>query len=362
MPDASPAAAELHCSFCDAPESRVRHLVTSEKAAICERCAELSAHLVRQGRGRRLFPVAPPEWRPEGENDPLVARASERFAALVEEALQRSQAEIRRARARAQHVRPAAVIPARYGSTRLPAKPLAVLGGKPMVQHVHERCRESAAFSRVLVATDDERIASAVRGFGGEVVMTSARCRSGTDRVAEVAALLDDIPWFVNVQGDEPLIHPEALCSIAGAFEDPSVEMATLVRPLDPEERQNPAVVKVVLGRNMDALYFSRADIPFERDPGQGYPPRYAHIGLYAYTREALLQLSRLPPSPLEESEKLEQLRALECGFRIRCAVTLHRSFGIDTPDDLRRAEALLLGAAAQAHAQQAQAAASTQH
>jgi 3-deoxy-manno-octulosonate cytidylyltransferase (CMP-KDO synthetase) len=333
--------AELRCSFCDSPESAVRHLVTSGKAAICDRCAALANQAARLGRGHRLFPIAPPEWTAEAEGDPLVARASERFAALVEEALQRSQAEMVRARARAASARPVAVIPSRYASTRLPGKPLALLRGKPMVQHVYERCRESAAFSRVLVATDDERIASAVRGFGGEAVMTSTRCKSGTDRVAEVAAQLPDVPWFVNVQGDEPLIHPDALRSIAGAFDDPSVEMATLVRPLDPEERQSPAVVKVVLGRNMDALYFSRADIPFEREPG-GYPPRHAHLGLYAYTREALLQLSRHPPSPLEEAEKLEQLRALECGIRIRCAVTLHRSFGVDTPDDLRRAEALL--------------------
>jgi 3-deoxy-manno-octulosonate cytidylyltransferase (CMP-KDO synthetase) len=299
MPDAP--AAERRCSFCDAPESRNRHLVSSGKAAICDRCAE--------------------------------------------DALQRFRAEGRRPRA--DRARPVAVIPSRYASTRLPAKPLAMLAGKPMVQHVHDRCRESGAFSLVLVATDDERIASAVRAFGGEAVMTSARCRSGTDRVAEVAAQLPDALFFVNVQGDEPLIHPDALRSIAGAFEDPSVQMATLVRPLDPEERQNPAVVKVVLGRNMDALYFSRADIPFERDPGQGFPPRYAHLGLYAYARETLLQLSRLPPSPLEESEKLEQLRALECGFRIRCAVTLHRSVGVDTPEDLRRAEALLSSAPA---------------
>jgi len=211
------------------------------------------------------------------------------------------------------------------------------------VQHVHQRCLESAAFSRVLVATDDERIAAAVRDFGGEAVMTSARCASGTDRVAEVAAGLPEVPWFVNVQGDEPLVHPDALRAIALALAGPGVEMATLVRLLDPEERKDPSVVKVVLGRSMDALYFSRADIPFERDPGQGRPPpRYAHLGLYAYTRQTLLQLSRLPPSPLEESERLEQLRALEHGIRIRCAVTSHRSFGIDTPEDLRRAEALL--------------------
>ncbi|HVE82463.1 MAG TPA: 3-deoxy-manno-octulosonate cytidylyltransferase, partial [Myxococcales bacterium] len=162
------------------------------------------------------------------------------------------------------------------------------------------------------------------------------------DRVAEVARQLPDASRLVNVQGDEPLVHLDTLRSIASAFDDPSVQMATLVRPLDPQERQSPAVVKVVLARSMDALYFSRADIPFERDPGQGYPPRWAHLGLYAYARETLLQLARLPPSPLEESEKLEQLRALECGIRIRCAVTLHRSFGIDTPEDLRRAEAML--------------------
>jgi len=281
-----------------------------------------------------------------GPQVPPGGERCDRCAALVEEALQRSGALLARARARAVQARPVAVIPSRYGSTRLPAKPLALIAGKPMVQHVHDRCRESGAFSRVVVATDDERIASAVRGFGGEAMMTSPRCKSGTDRVAEVAAQLPDVPWFVNVQGDEPLIHPDALRSIAGAFEDPKVEMATLVRPLDPEERRSPQVVKVVLARSMDALYFSRAVIPFEREPGQGYPPRYGHLGLYAYTREALLQLSRLPPSPLEESEKLEQLRALECGLRIRCAVTLHRSFGVDTPDDLARAESLLASAA----------------
>lgn len=354
MPDTSSAssAAELRCSFCDTPESKVRYLVTAGKATICDQCAEMAAKAVKQGHGHRLFPVAPPVWTPEAaQTDPVVARASERFRALVEEALERSQAEIRRERARALEPRPVAVIPSRYGSTRLPAKPLAMLAGKPMVQHVYERCREAAAFSRVLVATDDDRIASAVRDFGGEAVMTSTRCASGTDRVAEVARQLPDVPWFVNVQGDEPLMHPNALRSIASAFDDPSVQMATLVRPLDPEERESPTVVKVVLGRNMDALYFSRADIPFERDAGQGHPPRYAHLGLYAYTRDALLQLSRLPPSPLEECEKLEQLRALECGLRIRCAITLHRSFGIDTPDDLRRAEALLLGSAAAAQA-----------
>src|SRR2546430_1862393 len=166
-------AAEPRCSFCDSPGSAVRSLVTSDQAAICDRCAALANQAARLGRGQRLFPIAPPEWTAEAAQvDPLVARASERFAALVEEALGRTQAEIARARARAAQARPVAVIPSRYASTRLPGKPLALLGGRPMVQHVYERCRESAAFSRVVVATDDERIASAVRGFGGEALLT----------------------------------------------------------------------------------------------------------------------------------------------------------------------------------------------
>lgn len=210
-----------------------------------------------------------------------------------------------------------------------------------MVQHVWDRCTESGAFSRVLVATDDERIANAVRGFGGEVAMTSPDCQSGTDRVAEVARKFPDAEVLVNVQGDEPLIAPEALRELASAFEDPSVELATLVRPLLPEERANPNVVKAVLAQNGDALYFSRADLPFDRD-GANDPraPRYGHLGLYGYRRATLLRLASLPPSPLEQVERLEQLRALEAGIRIRCKVTRHTSFGVDTPADLARAEA----------------------
>ncbi|HLL54544.1 MAG TPA: 3-deoxy-manno-octulosonate cytidylyltransferase [Myxococcaceae bacterium] len=240
-----------------------------------------------------------------------------------------------------QHPKPVAVIPARYASSRLPGKPLARIGGKPMIQHVWDRCQESGAFSRVLVATDDDRILQAVRGFGGEARLTSPDCQSGTDRVAEVARAEPSAQVLVNVQGDEPLLNPEVLRTLARAFEDPAVGMATLVRPLDEEERRNPNVVKALVGRNGDALYFSRADVPFQRDPGAS-PPRYGHIGLYGYRREVLLQLAQLPPSPLEECEKLEQLRALESGIRIRCLVTPHRSVGVDTPEDLARAEALL--------------------
>lgn len=237
--------------------------------------------------------------------------------------------------------RPVAVIPARYASTRFPGKPLAPLGGKPMVQHVWERCLRSDAFSEVLVATDDERIRDAVERFGGQAVLTSPRCASGTDRVAEVARARPEARAFVNVQGDEPLVHPDALRSIATGLAAPDVQMATLVRPLEEQERANPNVVKVVLTRSSEALYFSRADIPFQRGE-DGFPPRYAHLGLYGYRRDVLLELARLPPSPLEEAEKLEQLRALECGFRIKCMVSLHRSLGVDTPEDLALVEALL--------------------
>jgi len=238
--------------------------------------------------------------------------------------------------------KPIAVIPARYASTRLPAKPLALIAGKPLVQHVWERCVHSGAFAEVLVATDDERIAEAVRAFGGTAVMTSPHARSGTDRIAEIARARPDVPYFVNVQGDEPLVHPEMLQALGGAFADPETQMATLVRPLEEGERQNPNVVKVVLSRDGHALYFSRADIPFEREPGQGFPHRFAHVGLYAYTREALLRLSQLAPSPLEDTERLEQLRALECGMAIRCLMTLHRTVGVDTPEDIPKVEEAL--------------------
>lgn len=241
-------------------------------------------------------------------------------------------------------MKPLAVIPSRYASVRFPGKPLARIGGKPMVEHVYDRCRESGAFERIVVATDDARIAEAVRAFGGEVAMTSPGCQSGTDRVAEVARSAPGVGVFVNVQGDEPFAAPEALAQLARIFEvDPSVEMATLVRPLEDAERANPSVVKVVLAASGDALYFSRADIPFDRDAQLGLPaarpPRLAHLGLYGYRREALLRIAALPPSPLELAERLEQLRALEAGIRIRCGLTRHVSVGVDTPEDLARAE-----------------------
>lgn len=241
-------------------------------------------------------------------------------------------------------MKPIAVIPSRYASVRFPGKPLAMIAGKPMVQHVYDRCAESGAFAKIFVATDDERIATAVRSFGGDVAMTSADCPSGTDRVAEVARSIPHADVLVNVQGDEPLIAPEALRELTLAFDDPAVEMATLVRPLDESERANPNVVKAVLAKSGDALYFSRADLPYDRDAQQGGPPaqvaRYAHVGIYGYRRATLLTLASLPPAAIELSEKLEQLRALDHGIRIRCRLTRFTSIGVDTPEDLARADA----------------------
>jgi 3-deoxy-manno-octulosonate cytidylyltransferase (CMP-KDO synthetase) len=240
-------------------------------------------------------------------------------------------------------VRALAVIPARWGSTRFPGKPLATLAGRPLIQHVVEAAVRSSAFERVVVATDDERIAEAVARFGGDVERTSAAHRSGTDRVAELAARLPagspDV--VVNVQGDEPLVDPESLRALVNAFGDVEVAMATLVRPLkDAGERRSPHVVKVVTDARGDALYFSRADIPYQRDGARG--AGLAHVGLYGYRRPTLLRLAQLPPGTLEQAESLEQLRALEHGIRIRCVRTEHRSFGVDTPEDLARAEATL--------------------
>jgi 3-deoxy-manno-octulosonate cytidylyltransferase (CMP-KDO synthetase) len=240
-------------------------------------------------------------------------------------------------------VRALAVIPARWASSRFPGKPLALLGGRPLVRHVVEAALASQAFERVVVATDDERIAQAVAGFGGNVEQTSTAHRSGTDRVAEVVARLSmDAPdVVVNLQGDEPLVQPEDLLALVNAFRDSQVSMATLVRPLvEGEERRSPHVVKVVLDARQDALYFSRADIPFARDGKPG--PGFAHVGLYGYRRATLLHLARLPPGTLEQAESLEQLRALEHGIRIRCVRTERSTIGVDTPEDLVRAEAAL--------------------
>jgi 3-deoxy-manno-octulosonate cytidylyltransferase (CMP-KDO synthetase) len=246
-----------------------------------------------------------------------------------------------------------AVIPARYQSTRLPGKALADIAGQPMIEHVYRRSADAAGIDAVIIATDDERIAAAARGFGGEVMMTSASHRSGTDRVAEVARSLQcDI--VVNVQGDEPLIPAAMIEEVIAPFRDASVVMTTLRRRIvDDADRLSPHVVKVVVDRNDDALYFSRVPIPYTRNAGTDVPagtsPAFKHVGLYGYRRAFLLELAALAPTPLELSESLEQLRALEHGFRIRTPETIHDSVGVDTPEDLERARRQLAELAATA-------------
>jgi 3-deoxy-manno-octulosonate cytidylyltransferase (CMP-KDO synthetase) len=242
-----------------------------------------------------------------------------------------------------------AIVPARYESTRLPGKPLALIDGKPMIRHVYERTRAVELVERVLVATDDTRIADVVRGFGGDVVMTSAAHQSGTDRIAEVAAALD-AEIVVNVQGDLPFLDARTLgAAIALLREDAALPMATVKTPIhDAAELANPNVVKVVTDRDGDALYFSRSPLPYWRAPAGNAAAddvlAYKHIGLYAYRREFLLTFARLAPTPLERAEMLEQLRALEWGFRIRVAETATAGVEVDTPEDLERARALAAG------------------
>ena len=233
----------------------------------------------------------------------------------------------------------AAVIPARYGSSRLPGKALADIGGIPMVVRVWRQAVKARFLTRVIVATDDKRIARAVRDAGGEAEMTSSAHQSGTDRIAEVAGRIGaDI--YLNVQGDLPFIAPEdldALCAPMRA--DADIAMATLATPIvDAAEWNNPAVVKVVCDARGDALYFSRSPIPFWRDHDGAPPEALRHIGVYGYRRDFLMKFAALEPGVLERVEKLEQLRAMERGYRIRVVASVAPSIEVDTPEDLRRA------------------------
>jgi 3-deoxy-manno-octulosonate cytidylyltransferase (CMP-KDO synthetase) len=242
------------------------------------------------------------------------------------------------------------VIPARYHSTRLPGKILADIAGRPMIEHVYRRATAARLVHGVIVATDDERIAAAVRGFGGAAVMTRADHVSGTDRIAEVVSALH-CRAVVNLQGDEPLIEPETIdAAVRPLLEDSTVEISTLSRPLaNSEEYRNPNVVKVVTNYRGDALYFSRAPIPAP-SPSTALAAAApsvarAHVGLYVYRRETLLKLAGLAAAPLEIVESLEQLRALAHGIRIRVIETKHAAAGVDTPEDLERVRQLLLAA-----------------
>jgi 3-deoxy-manno-octulosonate cytidylyltransferase (CMP-KDO synthetase) len=247
-----------------------------------------------------------------------------------------------------------AIIPARFASTRLPGKPLLDILGKPMIQRVYERTALAACVQRVIVATDDERIARAVRDFGGEVCLTRPDHATGTDRLAEVAQGLD-CPIVINVQGDEPLIDPRMIdAAVTPMLEDPTIAMATLKAPLETwAEFEDVNVVKVVTDREGFALYFSRAPIPWPRDRqhlAAGVTPSdlgmFRHVGLYVYRRDFLLSFAKLPATVLEQLEQLEQLRALEYGHRIRVVPTGLRSLGVDTAADLERVRALLAAAA----------------
>ena len=234
-----------------------------------------------------------------------------------------------------------AAIPARYGSTRLPAKPLARLAGRPLVEHVYERAAAAPAVDRVVVLTDDERVGRAVEAFGGAWEMTPGDFASGTDRIAW-AARGWDCRAVVNVQGDW-ILDPALIGALAGHLAGhPQEAMATLAVPARAAEEDEPSVVKVVCDLTGCALYFSRAAIPFRRHPGG--PPTLRHLGIYGYRRETLLKLAALPPSPLERAESLEQLRALENGIPIRVLVVEGEARGVDTAEDLERAEAALRG------------------
>jgi 3-deoxy-manno-octulosonate cytidylyltransferase (CMP-KDO synthetase) len=236
------------------------------------------------------------------------------------------------------------VIPSRYAATRLPGKPLVNLAGKPMVQRVYEQAKLAQTVHRVLVATDDQRIVDAVRAFGGEARMTRSDHRSGTERIAEVAAH-EPGDVFVNVQGDEPLISPVAIdTAVAALLEDPPAPIATVATPIrHVPDIMDPNVVKTVLDFDSNALYFSRAPIPWVRDTQQKVHVKYwKHLGLYVFQRDALLEYPTLPRGELEKIEQLEQLRWLENGWRIRVAEVEHDAVSVDVPEDVTRVEKLL--------------------
>lgn len=237
----------------------------------------------------------------------------------------------------------AVVIPARYASTRLPAKPLHPIAGKPLIQHVWERCAKAKGIETVIIATDDMRIAEAAFAFGAEVALTSTKHRSGTDRVAEVARKLKGYTHVINVQGDEPLVDPKVIAKLASTMAaDRAIQMITSASVFKPEDDlANPNMVKVVVDRFGDALYFSRSKIPFVRSDGVT-PKFYRHQGLYGYTTKFLLEFVKWKPGILEQAESLEQLRALENGAKIRVIPAADAAVSVDTPEDVKAVEAIL--------------------
>ena len=236
-----------------------------------------------------------------------------------------------------------AIIPARFGSTRLPGKPLLSDTGWPLIRHVVEAAQQARSLDRIVVATDDPRIMDAVAAFGGEAALTRSDHPTGTDRIAEVVARIPEADLIVNVQGDEPELSPDSIDTLVDLLRtDPEAPMATLATPIRDESTwRDPGCVKVVASGRGRALYFSRSPIPFHRDAAPDFaaepPPALLHLGLYGYRRDFLLGYAALPPSPLEQAEKLEQLRVLEAGLPIALGVVQERGIGIDTPEDYRR-------------------------
>lgn len=231
------------------------------------------------------------------------------------------------------------IIPARWASTRFPGKPLHLIAGKPLIQHVWERCQDCSKLDSILVATDDQRIADTCQAFGAQVTLTSSDHPTGTDRIAEAAEVIPETTHIINIQGDEPLIEPALIDELATALtKDPALEMASAANPIhDTDLIQDPNVVKCVLKHNGDALYFSRSPLPYQRD-AHIQTTYYRHKGIYAYRKDFLQQFVQWEPSPLEIAESLEQLRALENNARIRIIITDDDSGGIDT---LEQANAL---------------------
>jgi 3-deoxy-manno-octulosonate cytidylyltransferase (CMP-KDO synthetase) len=237
-----------------------------------------------------------------------------------------------------------ALIPARLASTRLPDKPLLDIAGWPMIRHVWERARQTPGVTQVAIATPDPAIEAAAQAFGATVVMTDPNHRSGTDRIAEAATHLQLSPQdiVINVQGDEPLLSPASIEAVYGPLQaDPALPMASLMCPCPEIDKENPACVKVVVARNNDALYFSRSRVPFPRS-ATPVAEVMQHVGLYAYRRHFLETYSALAPTPLEQTESLEQLRVLEHGYRIRMTLVESAPIGVDTPEDLERARRLI--------------------
>jgi 3-deoxy-manno-octulosonate cytidylyltransferase (CMP-KDO synthetase) len=248
------------------------------------------------------------------------------------------------------------IIPSRYASTRFPGKPLCLLSGKPMIQHVYERTKKAALVQEVFVATDSEQIYDTVEGFGGKAIMTSEKHLSGTDRIAEAVVKLQgsmqDTDIIVNVQGDEPMIQPEMVDEVVSVMEDKRASIGTLAKQIqDAEEMLNPNIVKVVFNEEGFALYFSRAPIPYHRNAWKDLRPitvhgsrftLFKHIGIYAYRKDVLLKFAGIPPTRLERIEELEQLRALEYGLKIKIKKTKFETIGIDVPMDIERVEKCL--------------------